>query len=193
MVRPIRLIRNATLGLYCGRDSPPRHLHITAEGSPIQRFRSVRPARILGVRSVSRRSVAAAVCAAVVGWVAYAVYAESSHGHSLDSTVTRLQQQNDALRKDIETKQREISAAGSPAWLEEEARRLGYVKPGETVYVIATPGATVPAGGGIPLGPLPTFAASPSPGAARPTAAPPSDPFATPQPTPFTFSVGGGH
>lgn len=165
--------------------------HVVAEGSPIQRFRSVRPARILGVRSVSRRSVAAAVCAAVVGWVAYAVYAETSHGHSLDSTVTRLQQQNNALRKDIDEKQREISAAGSPAWLEEEARRLGYVKPGETVYVIATPGASLPARGGIPLGPLPTFASSPAPGAA-PTSAPPSDPLATPQPTPFTFSVGGG-
>lgn len=144
------------------------------------------------MRTVSRRGIAAAVCAAVVGWVAYAVYAQTAQSHSLDGAVVRLQEQNAGLRRDIDEKQREIAAAGSPAWLEEEARRLGYVKPGEKVYVIATPGATLPPDGGIPLGPLPSFAPSGSPGAPQPTAAPPADPLATPQPTPFNLSVGGG-
>jgi Septum formation initiator len=128
--------------------------------------------------------------------VSYAVYAATATGHALDGQVQSLQAQNAALRRQVELRRRELASATSAGSLEEEARRLGYVRPGERVFVLATPGARLPADGGVDPGPLPS-AAPPTPRpAAVPTAAPPAaTPGAapaspsSPAPTPMRFTV----
>jgi Septum formation initiator len=126
----------------------------------------------------------------VCGWVAYAVYAEMAAGHSVDSQLRTAQQQNQALQHRIDQRRAEIAQAQSTPWLEEQARKLGYVLPGEQVYVVATPGAGLPAGGGVDFKNLPTFNPSPSPGAtpgSSPT--PAGGPGANATPTPFVFTL----
>ena len=166
---------------------PPSQSTISSRAVDILPLRSGRTAG----RVSSRRRLAMALGAVVVGWIAYAVYAQTAAGHSLDGRIHSLQQENARLQRQIDQRRREIAAAGSPAWLEEEARRLGYVKPGERVFVLATPGAALPAEGGIDVPQLPSFAATPSPGV-TPTATPtPLSGDSTPAPTPFFLSVTG--
>jgi cell division protein FtsB len=138
---------------------------------------------------LSPRRVAAGLTAAVVGWVGFAVYTATANGHSLDGRVQTLQQQNANLQREIDQRKLEVAAAQTNAWLEEEARRLGYVLPGESVFVITTPGAAVPPDGGIDIQGLPRFYPS-SPPSATPTPQPPAaSPTPAAAPTPFQFSV----
>jgi cell division protein FtsB len=140
------------------------------------------------MRRISLRRLIAAALAVVCGWVAYAVYAEIAASHSLDSRLRSAQQQNAQLRHQIDQRKAEIAQAQTREWLVEEARKLGYVLPGEQVYVVTTPGASLPAGGGIDLKTLPIFNPSPSPGGTpAPTPTPVAGPRATP--TPFTFTL----
>ncbi|HEX6493310.1 MAG TPA: septum formation initiator family protein [Candidatus Dormibacteraeota bacterium] len=133
---------------------------------------------------------------AVVGaWVSYAVYAATTAGHALDGRVHALQKENAALRQQVDLRKRELASASSGGWLEEEARRLGYVRPGDRIFVLATPGSKLPPDGGVDPGPLPG-APSPAPraAAAPPPAAPSSAPApaSTPTPagpTPLQFTV----
>jgi hypothetical protein len=91
--------------------------------------------------------------------------------------------QNSALQQQIGDRQRQIGEANNTAWLEEQARRLGFVFPGETVFIITTPGAPTAASGGLNA-PLPTFAPSPSASStATPSPAPPTSSSASPRPT----------
>jgi hypothetical protein len=128
--------------------------------------------------------------------VSYAVYAATTAGHALDGRVRTLQKENAALRQQVDLRRRELASASSSGWLEEEARRLGFIRPGERMYVLATPGAKVPAEGGVDPGPLPG-APSPTP---RPAGAPPAAVAQTaapapaaaaspPGPTPMQFTV----
>ncbi|MBJ7609267.1 MAG: septum formation initiator family protein [Candidatus Dormibacteraeota bacterium] len=125
--------------------------------------------------------------AALSGLAAYAVFSEAAQGNALDARVHALTLQNAALQQQIVERQHQISEANDTAWLEEQARRLGLVFPGETVFIITTPGAGRPAAGGLNA-PLPTYAASPS---AIPTAvaspSPSGSPTPRPTPTPMTF------
>jgi Septum formation initiator len=125
----------------------------------------------------------------VCGWVAYAVYAEMAAGNSMDAQLRAAQQRNAALQHQIDQRRAEIAQAQTKEWLMEEARKLGYVLPGEQVYVVTTPGASLPPGGGIDLKTLPSFNPSPSPGGSpAPTPTPViQQPNATP--TPFVFVV----
>ena len=71
------------------------------------------------------------------------------------------------------------------AWLEEEARQLGYVFPGEKLYVIVPPGGAKASTGGVSV-PLPTFKVptpipSPTP---KPTTSPSPNPGSSPTPSP---------
>jgi cell division protein FtsB len=139
--------------------------------------------------------VLAAVVAVVCGWVAYAVYAEMAAGHSLDGRLSAAQRENEQLRHQIAQRQAEIAEAQTREWLIEEARKLGYVLPGERLYVLITPGAPVPPDGGIALKDLPTFHSAPQPGSSPgPTATPVLGPTPGGTPTPFVITVGGpGH
>ena len=121
-----------------------------------------------------------------MGW---AVYGETTAGRSLDGTVQTLRQQNSTLAAQIAERQRQVDEARSQSWLEEEARRLGYVKPGERVFVLVTPGAPLPADGGVDPGAVPAVTPTPSPGATPAPTAPPGG--ASPSPTPFGLVVPG--
>jgi len=135
--------------------------------------------------------VLAAIIAVVCGWVAYAVYAEMAAGHSLDGRLSAAQAENARLQHEIDQRKAEIAEAQTREWLIEEARKLGYVLPGERVFVLATPGASLPAGGGIDLHNLPSFSTpTPSPGASpAPTQQPVVGPTPAATPTPFVFVV----
>ena len=103
--------------------------------------------------------------------------------------MAQLQQQNAALQQQIDDRQREIVEAQTVAWLEDEARKLGYVLPGEKVYVISPPGQSVPPAGGVKA-PLPSFqplaTPSPSPG---PSPTPRPSPSPTASATPASFAL----
>jgi hypothetical protein len=122
---------------------------------------------------------------AVCGWIAFAVYGQVVHGADLKSTVTTLTQQNVLLRQQISDREQEINQAQSSAWLEEQARKLGYVLPGEKIYVLTSPGSAVPAGGGVPAT-LPTFSPTPTPAT---VASPSPTASGTPGPTPYTLTL----
>ena len=99
--------------------------------------------------------------------------------------MTALRQQNSTLQQQIGDHQREIVEAQTVAWLEEEARKLGYVLPGEKVYVIAPPGQTTPASGGVNVA-LPSFALPTPTPTATPTALPTPAPSQSPRTSPAT-------
>jgi hypothetical protein len=133
----------------------------------------------------------AAVIAAGLGWVGYALLAETSSSNALAARVVQLQGQNSALRSDISGRRADIAAAQTTPWLVEEARKLGYVLPGERVFIVVTPGAQLPPDGGVEVGQLPLYNPSPAPQGASATPAPAhstADPLAAPaSPTPFIF------
>ena len=125
--------------------------------------------------------------AAVCGFVAYAIYGQAAQGHRIDTQVTTLERQNRDLKQQISDHQRQIVEAQTAAWLVEEARKLGYVFPGEKIFVIPAPGASPQGGGGVNA-PLPSLAPLTSPSAsASPSAA--ASPTATPAPTPWAFTL----
>jgi len=134
-----------------------------------------------GSHSAQRR-FAIAMIFAVTGFVAYAIYGQAAQGRQLDAQVATMRQQNSALQQQIADHQREIVEAQTAAWLIEEARQLGYVFPGEKIFVIPSPGASPPPGGGVNA-PLPSYAPpatlSPAPAAAASGGAQPT-PAATP-------------
>ena len=94
--------------------------------------------------------------------------------------------QRAALTQQISDRQREIADAQTVAWLEQEARQLGYIFPGEQLYVIVPPGAARASTGGVSAA-IPTYKAPATPTAAptatpKPSASP--SPRASPTPTP---------
>jgi hypothetical protein len=123
--------------------------------------------------------------------VGYAVYGAASTSRALDDRVAALARQNNGLRQEVADRQMEIAQAQTRGWLEEEARRLGYILPGEHVYVLASPGASVPPGGGVDVKQLPVYTASPPVPSSSSTAgaSTPTGPTPTPSPTPFLITL----
>jgi cell division protein FtsB len=151
------------------------------EGRPILRH-------VVASDASPLRRVVVAGLAALSGLAAYAIFTEAAQSNALDTRVRALTTQNAALTQQISERKQQIGEANNTAWLEEQARRLGLVFPGETVFIITTPGALLPPTGGLNA-PLPTYAPSPSPSpsvgpspSASPSAAPNS-----PVPTPVSF------
>jgi cell division protein FtsB len=127
--------------------------------------------------------------AALCGLLAYAVFSAVAHGSTIDAQVRALTAQNNRLQQQIDERRVQIGEATSTDWLEEQARKLGFVFPGETIYILTAPGAKVPSGGGINAV-LPTYAPSPSPSAsASPGAASSGSPSPSASPTPITFAL----
>jgi cell division protein FtsB len=129
---------------------------------------------------ITLRRIAVVLIAGVCGLVAFAVYGQVAQTRHLDAQVNALTTQNSALTQQISDREREIADAQTVAWLEQEARQLGYIFPGEHLYVIVPPGAAQASTGGVSV-PIPTFRplATPTP---VPSATP--KPSATPSPTP---------
>jgi cell division protein FtsB len=137
------------------------------------------------------RRLAIAALAALSGLAAYAVFSEAAQSHALDARVRSLTAEHAALQQQITQRQQQIGEANNNDWLEEQARRLGFVFPGETLLIITTPGAALPAGGGVNAV-LPTYAPSPSPSpsaSVSPGASASSSSSPTPHasPTPLVF------
>jgi cell division protein FtsB len=132
-------------------------------------------------RLFAPRRVLALLVAVACGWAAYGLYGETSQTRSLDARVTQLKAGNAGLEAQIAQRSLEIAAASSSAWVEAQARKLGYVMPGEKVYVLDPGGKSTPSFEGVPATP-PTFdPPSPTP-TPTPTATP--TPSATTAPTP---------
>jgi len=131
------------------------------------------------------RRVAIAGLAALSGLAAYAVFSEAAQSNALDARVRSLATANSSLQQQITQRQQQIGEANNNDWLEEQARRLGFVFPGETLFVITPSGAALPAGGGVNAV-LPTFApSSPSPSrSASPGASSSASPSPRPHPSP---------
>ena len=86
--------------------------------------------------------------------------------------MTALSAQNSALTQQISEREREIADAQTVAWLEQQARQLGYIFPEEQLYVISPPGEAHASTGGVSV-PIPTF---------RPVTSPTPKPTPTPSP-----------
>jgi cell division protein FtsB len=77
---------------------------------------------------------------AVVGlWMVGSLIQEISINQSLSSQAAELRDQNAALRATNDGYRRDITAVSSGAAAEEEARKDGYARSDEKLYVIATP------------------------------------------------------
>ncbi len=135
-----------------------------------------------------RRLVVAGL-AALSGLAAYAVISEAAQGTALDARVRSLTTANAALSQQISQRRQQIGEASNIDWLEEQARRLGFVFPGETVFIITTPGSSSPASGGVNAA-LPTYAPAPPTSGPTPPGTSPSSstaPTARATPTPLVF------
>jgi cell division protein FtsB len=160
------------------------------EGRPILR-------RVVAADASPLRRLAVAGLAALSGLAAYAVFSEAAQSHALDSRVGSLTAEHAALQQQITQRQQQIGEANNNDWLEEQARRLGFVFPGETLFIITTPGGALPAGGGVNAV-LPTYAPSPSPspsasGSPGASASPPPTPHASPTPLVFVMPSPTAH
>lgn len=133
-----------------------------------------------------RRLVIAGL-AALSGLAAYAVFSEAAQGSALDARVRVLSAQNAAIQQQIKDRRQQIGEANDTAWLEEQARRLGFVFPGESVFIFTTPGAPSAANGGVNA-PLPTYAPPSASASISATSTSPT-PTPTPAPTPVPLTA----
>lgn len=134
---------------------------------------------------ITLRRIAVVLIAGICGLVAFAVYGQVAQTRQLDAQVSALAAENTALTQQISDRELEIADAQTVAWLEEEARQLGYVFPGEKLYVIGAPGATSGSTGSVsvqfPTYKVPTPIPSPTP---KPSASPGSSPSPSPSHSP---------
>jgi cell division protein FtsB len=138
-------------------------------------------------RSFTGRRVLAVLAAAICGWAAYTLYGAAAQDRALAAGVSRLQSENAALASQIAERSMQIAEATSPAWIEEQARKLGFHLPGETIYVVVPSGASVPASGGVDatppsFSPTPTPSPTPAPAGATPAGSAPNLVPSTPSP-----------
>lgn len=161
-------------------DSRSATFHSTSsEGRSISRY--VNPHSTLPLR----RLVVVGL-AALSGLIAYAIVAAMAHGSRIDAQVRVLSAENLQLQQQVADRRSQIAESNSTDWLEEQARRLGFVFPGETIYILTAPGAKVPSSGGINAV-LPTYAPSPSNSPAPPSAS------AAPTPASFVLTAPTSH
>jgi cell division protein FtsB len=105
------------------------------------------------------------VVAAIVLWGVWAFGSELMLNLRLNHEVQALRDGNAQLAASNEQTRTQLAAGGSPAAMEEAARKAGFSKPGEQVYVIVKPSdSALPAAVGTPA--APRVASSPAiPGA----------------------------
>jgi cell division protein FtsB len=172
-------LSNPALGRILSRHPAPHRLIRLTQCR--EEGRTIRPAPRSSIDSpITLRRIAVVLIAGICGLVAFAVYGQVAQSRHLDAQVSRLAAQNSVLVQQISDREREIADAQTIAWLEEQARQLGYVFPGENLYVIVPPGGAHESTGGVTV-PIPTYRPVPSPTTA---ASPTPKPSATPSPSP---------
>ena len=72
-------------------------------------------------------------------WMTFAFVQEVIASRHIAQQAAALKQQNSMLQSENAGYERDIAAVASGAASEEEARRNGYARPGERVYVVAAP------------------------------------------------------
>jgi cell division protein FtsB len=82
------------------------------------------------------------VVGAIVCWGVWAFGSELILNLRLNHEVQTLRQSNAQLAASNEQTRGEVAVAGSPAAMEEAARKEGFARPGEQVYVIVKPSAS---------------------------------------------------
>jgi len=91
------------------------------------------------------------VVGAIVLWGVWAFGSELMLNLRLNHEVQTLRDGNAQLAAGNEQTRKQLAAGGSPAAMEEAARKAGFARPGEQVYVIVKPtessGATAAVGG----------------------------------------------
>ena len=92
----------------------------------------------------ARRTIVLAVVLCAAGWAAIAYAQEAYLGHRLSQQVSDLRHQNQVLAAQNQGYHQDISAINSGAADEEEARRNGYSKPYEHVYLVTSPAPPSP-------------------------------------------------
>jgi cell division protein FtsB len=78
-------------------------------------------------------------------WMVGSLFQELSLNQSLSQQAASLHDQNAALRTTNDAYRRDIGAVTSGAAAEEEARKDGYARSGEKLYLVATPPPSTPA------------------------------------------------
>ena len=148
-------------------------------------------------RSTPLRRILLAAITAVLTFVAYAVVSEFVSNRTIDAQVARLTAGNAKLSQSIADHKAELLASQTTPWLEDQARQLGFVFPGETIYVVDA-AASLPPDGGLAIKSLPTYNPTPSPtpsGSATPS--PSADPAqglsSSPTPQGFVLPTPAAH
>jgi len=89
------------------------------------------------------------VVAAIVLWGVWAFGSELVLNLRLNHEVQALRDGNAQLAASNEQTRKELAVGGSPAAMQEAARKAGFAKPGEQIYVIVRPSeSAAPAVGG---------------------------------------------
>ena len=107
------------------------------------------------------------VVAAIVLWGVWAFGSELVLNLRLNHEVQALRQGNAQLAASNEQTRTQLTTGGSPAAMEESARKAGYAKPNEQVYVIVKPSDSAVASA---VGTPPAPAVVPSPAIRGPVA-----------------------
>jgi cell division protein FtsB len=94
---------------------------------------------------LSHRTVLLGAVAVAALWMVGSLLQEVSLNHSLSRQAATLRDQNGALRQTNDGYRRDIGAISSGAAGEEEARKDGYARKDEKLYIIATPAPATPA------------------------------------------------
>lgn len=131
--------------------------------------------------------IATVLVALAAGLIAFAINGSMEKTLSLRHDIAHAEADNAALQQTIAEDKREIAAATTTTWVEEQARQLGFVFPGERVFLMVPRGTDHPASGGVsaPLlseqasapPPQPTPQATVQQSAAPPTPAPSATPI----------------
>ena len=95
------------------------------------------------------------VVAAIVLWGVWAFGSELVLNLRLNQEVAQLRQDNGQLSASNEQTRRQLTVGSSPGAMEEAARKAGFARPGEQVYVIVKPTASATAAVGEAASPSP--------------------------------------
>jgi hypothetical protein len=87
--------------------------------------------------------------AAILLWGVWAFGSEVVLNLRLGHQIDQLKAQNTQLAADNTQAQRDLATASSPSAMEEEARKYGFARPSENVYIIVKPSPSPAASAGI--------------------------------------------
>ena len=96
---------------------------------------------------LSPQAILLAIMAVIGLWMVGSLVQEVSLDRSLSHQASQLRDQNAAIAATNQSYRRDIAAVESGAAAEEEARRDGYARSDEHLYIIATPPPAAPPAG----------------------------------------------